>query len=218
MGNIKAVIFDMDGVITETSEMHYEAWKKTADQLGIEIDRVFNETLKGISRKASLLRILAHGGKEDLYSEQEIKQLMHDKNEFYLTLIASFDQSHLNPGIWQLMNDLHHANIKIAVASASKSAPLLIEKMGLGHLVDYIVDPRTVPGKPAPDLFLKAAEALSVKPETCIGIEDAKSGVQAIKHAGMFAVGIGNPSVLAEADVVLENTSLLTYEFLMQLQ
>ncbi|MCH4889064.1 beta-phosphoglucomutase [Acidaminobacter sp. JC074] len=215
MENIKALIFDMDGVITETSEMHYEAWKKTADKLEIPFDKHFNEQLKGISRRASLMKILERGNKS--CSEDEIQDLMHDKNEFYVSLIEGYTQNDLNPGIYELMETLKENGIKIAVASASKSAPMLVEKMNIMQFVDCIVDPASVPGKPAPDIFLKAAEILGLDPSLCIGVEDAEAGVEAIKSADMFAIGIGDSEILKKADIVFEKTSLLTYQAVMKI-
>ncbi len=212
MVNIKAVIFDMDGVITETSEMHFIAWKKMAEQVDIEIDLEFNESLKGISRRDSLMKILAHGSKTEAYSEEEIQQLMHDKNEHYVSLIKSYTIDQLNPGIYDFMKHLKKDHIKIAIASASKSAPMLVKNLGIENFVDYIVDPSTVPGKPAPDIFLKAAEALDIEIKYCIGVEDAKAGVEAIKAAGMYAVGIGSTQILKQADIVFETTDMLTLE------
>ncbi len=214
MGNIKAIIFDMDGVITETSEMHYEAWKKTAEKLGIPFDKVFNEQLKGISRRASLMKIIEQSDKR--YTEEEIQKLMFDKNEFYVSLINGYTQDDLNPGIFELLETMKKNNLKVAIASASKSAPMLVEKMNISQFVDIIVDPATVAGKPEPDIFLKAAELLGLKPAECIGVEDAEAGVKAIKRAEMFAIAIGDANILKQADIVFKETSCLTYEELMK--
>lgn len=211
MKEIKAVIFDMDGVITETSEMHYLAWKAMASAIDIEIDLAFNEKLKGISRRDSLMRILEHGHAVDQYTEEEIQQMMTSKNDHYVSLIEGYTAEQLNDGIYDFMKTLKEHEIKIAIASASKSAPMLVNKLGIEDLVDYIVDPTTVPGKPAPDIFSKAAEIFSLSPEVCIGVEDAVAGVEAIKSAGMFAVGIGQSDILSKADVVFNETNQLTY-------
>ncbi|MGV8147061.1 MAG: beta-phosphoglucomutase [Alkaliphilus sp.] len=214
MKKTKAVIFDMDGVITETSEMHYLAWKKLADALDISFDRDFNEHLKGISRKESLLKILKHGNQMHKFSDLEIESLMTQKNDCYLTLIKFFDETHLNPGVLTFMKTLKEENIKIAVASASKSAPFLIEALKIGNYVDYIVDPSTVPGKPAPDIFSKACDYFHLTPEVCVGVEDANSGVEAIIKAGMKAIGIGDQKTLCDADVVLNSTKDLCLDLL----
>lgn len=202
----------MDGVITETSEMHFIAWQAMAKQIGIEIDLEFNESLKGISRRDSIMRILEFGHKIDEFSENQVKQLMFDKNEHYVSLIKAYNREHLNPGIYEFMKSLSDSGIKIAIASASKSAPMLVKNLEIDQFVDYIVDPTTVPSKPAPDIFIKAADQLGIDIKNCIGIEDAKAGVDAIKSAKMYAVGIGSDQILCQADLVLKSTDLLTLE------
>jgi len=204
---IKAFIFDLDGVITETSHQHYEAWKTLANMLGIEIDLVFNERLKGVSRMDSLKEILDYGGLNNTYSEVEMEKLTFTKNEYYKNLIAKFTAEDVFPGVLQLLKDLKQRGIKIAIGSASHNAPDLIKAMALESYVDYIVNPSEVDkGKPAPDIFLKAAEVLGVSPDECIGIEDAVAGVKAIKSAGMIAVGIGDAELLSQADIIYKET------------
>lgn len=205
--NIKLFIFDLDGVLTETSEQHYQAWKTLANNIGIDFDREFNEKLKGISRMESLELILKHGNFENKYTEDEKLALAETKNTNYLEMIDAFTSENLFEGVRQLFLDLRERGIKVAIGSASKNAPMLIEKMDVADLVDYIVDPSSVPnGKPAPDIFLKAAEHFNLKPEECVGVEDAEAGVQAIKSAGMFAIGIGDRTILNKADIVVPET------------
>lgn len=204
---IKAFIFDLDGVLTETNQQHFEAWKTLASMLGIEIDVVFNERLKGVSRIDSLKEILVYGNKATTYSETELEKLAFTKNEYYKNLISKFSRDNVFKGVVELFETLRQKGIKIAIGSASHNAPTLIKAMELEAYVDYIVNPSDVEnGKPAPDIFLKAAEALGVKPEECIGVEDAVAGVKAIKAAGMFAVGIGDAALLKEADIVYAHT------------
>lgn len=214
---IKGVIFDMDGVITETSEMHYKAWKTLAEKLGISFTKKENEALKGISRRASLMKILEFGGKTEHYTEVEILEMMEEKNKHYLSLIQAYTEKEVNPGILKFMQELKINHIKIAIASASKSAPFLIQALGLKKYVDYIVDPTSVPGKPEPDIFLSAADALGLDPSECVGVEDAQSGVQAIKTAKMYAIGIGEKSILNQADIVYTSTADLSCEFILNL-
>lgn len=217
MDNLKAIIFDMDGVITETSEMHFIAWRDMAKTIGVDIDLEFNEKLKGISRRDSIMRILKHGNKVDEVTEDHIESMMYEKNEHYKSLIASYTKDQLNPCIFELMKTLKENRIKIGIASASKSAPMLVKNLQIDEFVDFIADPSKVPGKPAPDLFLTAAKNLGVCPSECIGIEDAEAGVIAIKAADMLAVGIGSKDVLVGADIVLENTKELTFDLLIKL-
>ena len=204
---MKLVIFDMDGVLTESSRQHFEAWRALARELGIEIDLEFNEKLKGVSRIESLERILEHGGKRELYTGEEINTLANKKNEHYKELITHFTRDNLFEGVIKHFNYLKNNGIKIAIGSASKNAPFLLKAMEIDSFVDYIVNPAEIKnGKPAPDIFLKAAEALGIAPSECIGVEDAEAGVEAIKAAGMFAIGVGREEDLPLADVVYEHT------------
>ena len=203
---IKLAIFDMDGVLTETSHYHYLAWKALADDLGIVIDEAFNEELKGVSRTESLMRILKHGNKLNQYSEDEIHQLTTKKNEHYKRLIEAVTPSDLFDGVLEIFKLLKKNNIFIAVGSASRNAPFLIERLGIESFIDYVVDPSQVRGKPEPDIFLNAAEFFNLSSEDCIGIEDAKAGIEAIKSANMLAIGIGDADVLKDADYIYNST------------
>ncbi len=201
---IKAFIFDLDGVLTETSKQHFLAWKEMAAGIGIVIDEKFNETLKGISREESLERILQSGSMEDKFTEQEKDVLASLKNENYLKMISDFTEANLFDGVLELLKSLKKNGIKIALGSASKNGPGLLKSLNIIKYFDYIVDPSIVKGKPNPDIFLDGASGLGVNPEDCIGVEDAYSGVEAIKKAGMFAVGIGSANILSNADVVFK--------------
>lgn len=203
---IKMIIFDLDGVLTETSEQHFIAWQQLAKELGISIDRKFNEQLKGVSRMDSLKAVLTYGGMENRYSEEELEVLAAKKNAYYKALIHNFTEVNLFEGVIELFEKLRDSGIRIAIASASMNAPFLIRAIGIEKYVDYIVDPREVlRGKPAPDIFRKPMEAFDMVPDECIGVEDAQAGIQAIKAAGMYAVGIGDPKVLTGADVVYDH-------------
>ena len=210
---MKAFIFDLDGVITDSAEYHYLAWKELGEDLGIPFDREFNETLKGVSRTESLERILRHGKRENDFSPEEKERLARKKNEHYVSLISKITSDDILPGVEAFLNELKEAGYKIAMASASKNALLVTRQLGLLHAFDHIVDAATVvDSKPHPEVFLKAAEALAVDPKDCIGVEDAVAGVEAIHAAGMFAVGIGDPTVLTEADLVFTDTTGLTLD------
>ncbi len=210
---MKAVIFDLDGVITDTASYHYKAWKKLAASLGIEIDEQFNEELKGISRMESLERILSKGNKLEQYSQEEIEKLADQKNEEYKELINGLTSADILPGILPFLEELQANAIKIALASASKNAPFILEKLEINQYFDTIVDPASLKkGKPAPEIFLKAAEQLDVPYADCVGIEDAPAGVEAINAASMVSIGIGSCSQLGNADLVLSTTEKLKYE------
>lgn len=203
----KLFIFDMDGVITETSEQHYQAWKQLANELDIEIDREFNEKLKGVSRMDSLERILEHGNRTNDFTEEDRVTFATRKNENYKKMILKCTEEDLFAGVKELFRELKKLGIKIAIGSASFNAPTLVRLLGIEEDIDYIVNPGEVEkGKPAPDIFLKAAEVLGVDPSKCVGVEDAEAGVEAIKAAGMFAVGIGEADVLHQADIVYKET------------
>lgn len=210
---MKAFIFDLDGVITDSAEYHYLAWKALGEDLGISFDRAFNEILKGVSRTESLERILRLGGRENDFSAEEKELLANKKNEHYVSLISKITSADILPGIEMFLEELKEAGYKIGMASASKNAQMVTSQLGLLELFDHIVDAATViHSKPHPEVFLKAAEALRVDPKDCVGIEDAIAGITAIHEAGMFAVGIGDSNVLTEADIVFEDTAYLTLE------
>lgn len=211
----KGVLFDLDGVITDTAEFHYLAWQALGKKIGITFDKKFNENLKGVDRMESLERILALGKKEKDYTSEEKIALATEKNDFYQTFIEKMTPENLLPGINNLLHDLKRHDIKLGLASASKNAPFILERLQISNVFDIIVDPNSLKqGKPAPDIFLQGAKQLELKVSECIGIEDAYSGIEAIKAANMLAVGVGEKSVLEKADAVVENTSLLTYDYL----
>ncbi|HEY0222552.1 beta-phosphoglucomutase [Lactovum miscens] len=210
----KAVLFDLDGVITDTAEYHYKAWKLLAEEIGIVgVSRKFNEQLKGVSREDSLQKILDLGGK--VVSPNEFAELANRKNNNYVKMIQDVSSSDIYPGILKLLEDLKSNGIKIALASASKNAPFLLKKMGLTGYFDAIADPAEVKAsKPAPDIFIAAAHALGLQPVDCIGIEDSYAGVKAIKASGATPVGIGREEDLGADVRLVPNTSYCTFDFL----
>ncbi|TWK84854.1 Beta-phosphoglucomutase [Bacillus paralicheniformis] len=212
---MKAVIFDLDGVITDTAEHHYLAWKHTAEQIGIEIDRSFNERLKGIDRERSLNTILIHGGAAGTYREAEKQEIMRRKNQYYQQLIQNLTPHDLLPGIAGLFAELKRENVSIALASSSRNAPAILQRLGLMDEFHAVVDPAALArGKPDPEIFLTAAALLGVPPSQCAAIEDAEAGIAAIKSAGMFAVGVGDEASLSGADLIVPDTNELTFELL----
>lgn len=198
----KAVIFDLDGVITDTARFHFLAWKQMAKRIGIEIDEEFNESLKGVDRMGSLERILARGKKT--CSDSEKRALADEKNEDYKELIKGMTAKDLLPGAEAALKALRKMGIKTGLASVSKNASTILERLGISDYFDYVVDANEIArGKPDPEIFLTAAEHLRVKPDECIGVEDAVVGIQAIKSAGMYAIGVGDPAILNQADRVI---------------
>ncbi|MGY5341277.1 beta-phosphoglucomutase [Paenibacillus glucanolyticus] len=215
--SLKAVIFDLDGVITDTAEYHYQAWKATATELDIPFTREFNENLKGVSRMDSLMLLLSQAEKPVNYSEGELVQLADRKNKLYVELIQTITPADLLPGVTEFVADIRAAGLKTAIASASKNAIAVLTRLGVMDQFDVIVDvTKLTNNKPDPEIFLTAAAQLGVEPADCIGVEDAASGVDAIKGAGMFAVAIGNAAHFPHADIVLDSTSQLNFQELAQ--
>lgn len=206
----KGIIFDLDGVITDTAEYHYIAWKDLANKIGVEMDREFNETLKGISRGESLERILLKGNKEDSYTKDQKDELAKSKNDYYLKLLEKLTPKDVMENIVETLKYLKEKNIKIALASASKNAPLILDKLELKDYFEVIVDPSSVKqGKPAPDIFLEGARLIGLNPKDCIGVEDSEAGVVAINDSNMLSIGIGSEKNLNHADVVIPSTQVL---------
>ena len=184
---LKAVLFDLDGVITDTAKFHFLAWRDLGAELGVTVDEAFNEELKGVSRIDSLERILAFGGLADKYSTAEKEALCTKKNDHYLELIQEMTPADILPGILPLLEELREAGLKAIVTSASKNAPGILELLQVKDYFDGIVDPASVAaGKPAPDIFLHAAREMAVSPRECLVIEDSASGVEAARAAGMI--------------------------------
>lgn len=210
----KLVIFDLDGVITDTAEYHYLAWKQLAKKLGIEIDRTFNEQLKGVSRMDSLERILQKNNMEKAFNQEEKIALATEKNDLYQSLIENITPNDVLPGVLELLQWIKGRNIHIALGSASKNGPKIIEKLNVSQWIDYIVDPSTVvASKPAPDLFLAAAHYFNIQPEECVVVEDALSGVQAAVSGKMYVIGVGDPNILKSANKVVDKTDMLLTVF-----
>ncbi|UBF29632.1 beta-phosphoglucomutase [Kovacikia minuta CCNUW1] len=199
---IHAVIFDLDGVLTDTSEFHYLGWKRLADEEGIPFDRTLNESLRGVSRRDSLLRLL----NERTVTEDELQAMMVRKNGYYLDLIRTITPDHLLPGVLNLLDELRLAGIKVALGSASKNAQEVLERLGILNRMDAIADGNSVKNsKPAPDVFLYAADQLDVLPANCVVVEDAASGIEAALRAGMGTVGLGPLERVGAAHVILPN-------------
>lgn len=210
---VKVALFDLDGVLTETSEQHYQAWKALANELGIDIDYEFNESLKGISRMESLERILIHGGIEKNFNDGEKILLANKKNNLYIKMIEKLTKDNLFDGVERILKVLKENNIKIALASASKNGPSILKLLEIDKYFDFIIDPSSVKnGKPAPDIFLRGAEVFGVTPKECIGFEDSQAGMEAIKSANMYGIGIGEKDILYKADIVFSEMKDVTIE------
>jgi beta-phosphoglucomutase len=197
---IRGVIFDLDGVLTDTSEFHYRGWKRLADEEGIPFDRQANEALRGVSRRESLLRLLG----DHPATEEQIQEMMARKNRYYQEFIQGVTPDNLLPGALELLDELQAAGVKVAIGSASKNARPVIERLGITARVHAISDGYSVERhKPAPDLFLHAAAQLGLPPARCLVIEDAEAGVEAALAAGMWTLGLGPVGRVGAAHVVL---------------
>ena len=208
--SVEGIIFDMDGVLTETSKAHFEAWRWLASDLGFDVPEHLEDEVRGISRLDSLEKVLKYANQPTQYTSEEKTVLADRKNAKYLELIKAYSPENLSYGAVELLEMLKQKGIKIGLASASNNAPFLLKAMGIEHYFDAVVDPRSVAkGKPAPDIFLKASELLNLPPDTCIGIEDAYAGIESIHAAGMNAIGIGAKEHLTNCDVVLSGLDSL---------
>lgn len=211
--NKKGFIFDLDGVIVDTAKYHFLAWQKLAKSIGINFSHEQNEQLKGVSRVKSLEKILAWGNKT--ISEDKFNALMASKNDDYLSFIAKMNHDEILPDVPKVLNYLKEQNQSISLGSASKNARQILEKVDLLKQFDAIVDGNDVSkAKPDPEVFLIAAKALNIKPEDCIVFEDSVAGVQAANTANMISIGIGEKSVLHEADYVFSDFTEIDTAFI----
>lgn len=213
---IKACIFDLDGVIVDTAKYHFDAWRRMANEVGFDFKEKENEKLKGVSRMGSLNLILEWAGIEK--SEEEKQQLAFQKNEWYLEMVNEMNASETLPGVVDLLDTLDSRGIKIALGSASKNAELILKKIGLHDRFEAIVDGnKVIKGKPDPEVFQKGAAALGIDPKNCIVFEDAAKGIQAANAAGMFSVGIGNADVLSKANVVIPGFNNISFDEILEI-
>lgn len=208
---VEACIFDLDGVIVDTAKYHFLAWKRLTDQLGINFTEKDNERLKGVSRMASLEIILEIGNlKVDALAKEEYARL---KNSWYVDYISKMTPEEILPGTLNFISELKGANIRIALGSASKNTPMILERVNLNNVFDAVADGNNVhKAKPDPEVFQTAAKMLGVMPENCVVFEDALAGVKAAMNAGMKCVGIGSCEVLTEADFVIKGLNEMSLD------
>ena len=196
---IKCVIFDLDGVIVSTTDAHFGAWSNLFKKhFNVDLDPQLETLTRGVSRIDSL-RVLLQKNNLRVTEDKE-KELAIEKNEEYKELISHYDQSHLLVNVIHVLDLLKSKKIKLALGSASRNGPRLLKALGIESYFDYVVDPSKVKGKPNPDIFLDAMNHYGYSANECLGVEDSEAGIQAIKAAGMKALGIGT-EVLAEADL-----------------
>lgn len=209
--DIKGFVFDLDGVITDTSVFHSKAWHQLADKVGAPWDQKLEDGLKGISRMDSLDMILKAGNVTENYTQAEKESLAKEKNERYLNLVNEMTPANILPGIKEFLDELISNGYLISLASASKNSPTVLEKLGLTSYFPKVVDPASLKnGKPDPEIYIDGATLLGLKPEQAIGVEDAESGIQSINGAGETSIGIGKKENLKDADILFANTKELT--------
>ncbi len=199
----KACIFDLDGVIVDTAKFHYLAWKRLASDLDIAFTEHDNERLKGVSRMTSLEIILDLGGRKLTLKEKE--KLAATKNDWYVEYISRMTPEDILPGSLEFIESLRRKKIKIALGSASRNTPLILDRVGMKNVFDAVADGNIIhKAKPDPEVFLKAAEMIDVERERCVVFEDASAGVKAALNAGMICIGIGNGNILKGAHMFVK--------------
>lgn len=213
---MKAFLFDLDGVIVDTAKYHFIAWKRIGEKVGFNLSHEQNESLKGVSRVASLERILEWANVQ--LSPEEKDRLLVEKNEDYLAQINDMGKEEILPGVEALLQYAKAQKIPVALGSASKNATPILAKLGISHYFDAIVDGNHVTkSKPDPEVFLKGAELLQQQPQNCIVFEDASAGIAAAKAAGMTTIGMGGAEEVQSADYCFTSMKEITHEFMSRL-
>ena len=209
---MKGVLFDLDGVIADTSVYHFQAWRKLIkDHFNRELPDELEVQTKGVSRADSLTAILNY--LDIKVSDEDFNQMTAEKNKVFRELLNGLTPNNILPGISNLISQFKQHDIKLALASASLNGPFILEKLQLLDTFDAIADPSKVAaGKPAPDIFNAAAEAINLAPQDCAGIEDSVAGITAINRSGALSVGVGDRDELSEAKLLFPDTSFLDYE------
>lgn len=219
MGVERGILFDLDGVLTDTARYHYLAWKRLAGELGLAFGEDDNERLKGVDRLRSLEIMLERNGVGGTrrFSQEEKQAAIARKNVYYRELIRQITPEDILPGIPEFLKELQAGGFKTAVASASKNAPEVLERLGLTERFDYVADACAIEkAKPDPEVFLVCAGALGLKPGACIGIEDSQAGIEAIHGAAMFSVGIRVRVTSIPPDLPLDSTVELKLERILE--
>ncbi len=212
-GTLKAVILDLDGVIVDTAEYHYRAWKRLADEEGIAFSRSDNEALRGVSRRESLKIMLA----DRTVTEDRAQAMMDRKNAYYRDMLRSLTPHDLLPGVAPLLAELRAAGLKVAIASASRNAPEVVERLAIADSLDLLAHGGLVArAKPAPDLFLYTARNLATPAAQCAVIEDAAAGIEAARNVGMVAIGVGPAARVGAADAFFPDLNGITLDQIVQ--
>ena len=205
MRKYDAVIFDLDGVICSTDEYHYLAWKELADSLALPFDRQYNNRLRGVSRLESLNLILDLGERQ--YSDEEKQAMAQKKNDTYRRLLAKMSPADVSDDVLSTLNELKK-KYPLAIGSSSRNTKFILSRIGLADFFDAVIDGNDISAsKPDPEVFLKAADALSQQPSSCLVVEDAAAGIEAAGKGGFDSAGIGDASRLDGATYHIERLS-----------
>ena len=205
MRKYDAVIFDLDGVICSTDEYHYLAWKELADSLALPFDRQYNNRLRGVSRLESLNLILDLGERQ--YSDEEKQAMAQKKNDTYRRLLAKMSPADVSDDVLSTLNELKK-KYPLAIGSSSRNTKFILSRIGLADFFDAVIDGNDISAsKPDPEVFLKAADALSQRPSSCLVVEDAAAGIEAAVRGGFDSAGIGDASRLDGATYHIERLS-----------
>ena len=214
--SIQAVIFDLDGVIVSTDELHYRAWKQLADREGIAFDRNINDRLRGVSRMESLEIVLEKSSRA--YSEDEKRDLATFKNDFYRESLKQLSRRDILPGVLPLCEALRASGVRLAIGSSSRNSPDILRYLGLGNYFDATADGNDIRrSKPDPEVFLLAAERLTLSPVDCVVVEDAESGVAAAIAGGFKCVAVGAAASDQRAHLKAADVSIITAEEILSL-
>lgn len=208
---IKACIFDLDGVIVDTAKYHYLAWKRLAKELNFEFTETDNERLKGVSRMDSLNILLEVGG---LNFDNETKlKLAQKKNDWYVEYISAMTSEEILKGVEEFIKLVRENGMKTAIGSVSKNTMTILNNINMVEYFDAIIDGNKISyAKPNPEVFLKGAKELNVLPENCVVFEDAKAGIEGAINAGMYSIGIGKEEVLGKANFVISSFEEMTLD------
>lgn len=213
---IRACIFDLDGVIVDTARYHYLAWKRLAHSFDHDLTEQENERLKGVSRMESLEIVLELAG---VTLSSEHKAILADKkNRWFNEYVEQMTPEEIFPGVKALIVNMKKAGLRVGLASSSKNARTVLDRLNIGSEFDAVVDGSMITQtKPDPEIFLTAAAKLGVDPSECLVVEDAEAGVEAALAAGMMCIGIGSPITLRRAHRVFPKTSDITLETIEEL-
>ncbi len=199
----KGVIFDLDGVICSTDRYHYQAWKEVADREGIPFDETINNRLRGVSRMQSLEIILERAARA--YSQAEKETLAEEKNTLYRSLLVHMTPDDCAPAVRETLLALRRAGLALAIGSSSKNTKFILSRIGLGDFFDAISDGTNIRhSKPDPEVFLMAADFLSLSPADCLVVEDARAGIEAARAGGMDSAGLGEAAACGLATYAID--------------